>query len=437
MQPDVDTFHAWRSSHDSAPEAAVDPIADLKIMANALAGIGGSFSLLDNLDYTPAERKQGSCGNCWVWVGTGLLELALAQSGVNDRLSIQFFDSCASLSCEESACGADESCACAGGDLGMFLAAYNALGYAVPWSNRDAYYQDSGIEGGCGTAVYCADIAKSPNYAFSSLITQNRISIAYADQDTAINRIKNVLQQNKGVYFIFTLPNGSAWDAFYDFWGSGSQADRWDFSTYRGMGLDFDKGAGSHVVLLVGYNEADADQNNHYWIALNSWGTTSRRADGTFRIKMYQDYDATYSYFYNGNIYTSPIMQLETINDISFEASIATDPYEDIQISSSSYSGTIVIIAAAENAWTAAFDADWIGITSSAAGTGGGQIAYTAAPNAGTTARTARLFINGTPMLRVIQEGKGSQQAESTARGSAASSGGQDGMCFISILSPP
>lgn len=434
MRPDVDTFHAWLGSYNSAPEAAMDPMADLRIAADAVAGIGGGYSLLDNLVYTPTERKQGSCGNCWVWVGTGLLELALAKTGINERLSIQLFDSCARLSCDESACGADASCACAGGDLEMFVAAYNALGYVVPWSNSGAYYQDGGIEGDCGTTVACAGIEKNPNYVFGNVIAQNKIATANVDQGTAIGRIKNVLQQGKGVYFIFTLPNTSAWDDFYDFWKGGSKTDLWDFSAYAGMDLDFIDGAGSHVVLLVGYNEVDVERANHYWIALNSWGTTTRRADGTFRIKMYQDYGAAYSYSYEGKAYTSPVMQFETINDVSFEEGPATDPYEDIQISAGPYSGTIAITAGAASAWTAAFDADWIRITSSAAGFGDGQITFSVSANTGTAARTARLYVNGALTIKVIQEGAVSQEATAKTVSKAASSEGDGGMCFISVL---
>jgi len=35
----------------------------------------GSKSLLSYLPYTPSERAQGVCGNCWVWASTGALEI--------------------------------------------------------------------------------------------------------------------------------------------------------------------------------------------------------------------------------------------------------------------------------------------------------------------------------------------------------------------------
>jgi hypothetical protein len=33
---------------------------------------------------------------------------------------------------------------------------------------------------------------------------------------------------------------------------------------------------------LPGYNDDDADPNNHYWIVLNSWGTSSGPSERTF-----------------------------------------------------------------------------------------------------------------------------------------------------------
>ena len=435
MQPDADTFHAWLNRYYRAPVAAIDPIADLRIAAGALAGIGISFSLLDSLVYTPSERNQGSCGNCWVWVGTGLLELVLANAGISERLSIQYFNSCARLDCTGSGCGANASCACAGGDLAMFVEAYNAFGYAIPWSNSGAQYQDRAYGDECGTTATCESIARFPRYVFGTTLRESKIITMGVDQGTAIHNIKNVLQQNKGVYFIFTLPNESAWDDFYDFWRDGGQSRIWDFSAYDGMSMEFANGAGSHVVLLVGYNEEDADQADHYWIALNSWGTTSRRADGTFRIKMYQDYDATYSYSYNADNYTSPVMQMETIDNVSFAESISTDPSEDIELSASAHSGTIDVIAPATTSWTAAFDATWITITSSATGTGDGRITFTASANTDSGARTAQLYINDETSIRVVQDGKVSQESTNKAKRSSDSSDGKGGMCFIATLS--
>lgn len=67
-------------------------------------------------------------------------------------------------------------------------------------------------------------------------------------------------------------------------------------------------------MLIVGYNDQDANPDNHYWIVLNSWGTSGgARPNGLFRMKMHMNYDCTY--FDGGNEYSS--MQFQTL-DTSF-----------------------------------------------------------------------------------------------------------------------
>jgi hypothetical protein len=58
------------------------------------AVIRGSLSLLSRISYVPSERAQGDSGNCWVWAGTGVMEIALnVQRGYTEKLSIQYVDS--------------------------------------------------------------------------------------------------------------------------------------------------------------------------------------------------------------------------------------------------------------------------------------------------------------------------------------------------------
>ena len=62
--------------------AQVAPVQGLEIPSPTT-----SLSLLDHLQYTPSERNQGYCGNCWVWAGTGIMEIALDVDGITEGLN--------------------------------------------------------------------------------------------------------------------------------------------------------------------------------------------------------------------------------------------------------------------------------------------------------------------------------------------------------------
>ena len=159
----------------------------------------GSLSLLDHLEYTPSERNQGGCGNCWAWAGTGCLEVALdVQKGTKDRLSVQYINSC-----EWNVIG---KICCTGGWLFELADFYDATDMAIPWSNTNAHWQDG--DASCDTA--CGLISTTPNYPITS-IEDVTIPTQKVGQATAIANIKNVLNQNKAVWFGFYLPNNTAW----------------------------------------------------------------------------------------------------------------------------------------------------------------------------------------------------------------------------------
>jgi hypothetical protein len=81
-----DQLHRSVKLDRAGPRASIDP--------NIVMAASSSFSLLTHLDYVPSERDQGWAGNCWVWAGTGVTEIALdVQKETKDRLSIQYFDS--------------------------------------------------------------------------------------------------------------------------------------------------------------------------------------------------------------------------------------------------------------------------------------------------------------------------------------------------------
>ena len=269
MRPDSATFAKWRSNYQNAPRAPI-------ISSAKKFGGGTSCSLLENLQYTPSERDQSSCGNCWVWAGTGVLEIALyTQKSTKDRLSIQWFNAnCPNiLKCY----------ACDGGDLEDFVKEYSSLGLCVPWSNTGASWQDG--DGSYHTKP--SQITTSPSYTISS-ITSTTIETYGVTQATAISNIKNVIDQGKAIWFAFYAPTGSDGAKFENFWSNDSEStlfsyDSWSGHTYGSSGW-------GHAVLLVGYN--DTDSSNRYWIVLNSWGTTANRSNGLFRLNMDSAYDA-------------------------------------------------------------------------------------------------------------------------------------------------
>lgn len=304
MRPDAATLLEWIEDYQTAPKAFLDPeIKDL-LQAQAQAKTGKSYSLLSNLSYVPIERNQGACGNCWVWSGTGLLEVALwAQQGVSDRLSVQYLNSCSS-----------GDFACGGGNLTEFAGFYSGTGQALPWSNSGASYQDGAIaEGATSSSWPCSWIANSPNYPVYQ-VTDQTIPTTSVSQAEAIANIKNVLFQNKAVWFAFYLPNQSAWDSFYSFWDNQGESSVWSFNSFCNQVYDPQTGGG-HAVLCVGYD--DTNPSNPYWIMLNSWGTgpTGNRPNGLFRVSMNLDYACTV--FYQGTPISA--LQWQTL-DVTFGA---------------------------------------------------------------------------------------------------------------------
>ncbi len=249
----------------------------------------GSHSVLPLLDYIPEERHQGWCGNCWVWTGTGILEIALnVQEGIRDRLSIQYFNSCWPGNVRSR-------WACCGGFLSWFADFYHSEGLCVPWSNTNAHYQD--FYKTCedqGSDVPCDSIGTSPRYPieFVEQAYVNPLGVS-SQQSQAIENIKDVLHQDMAIGFAYWLTDSDAWGDFADFWYYGSETDIWDPSDYSGRTWVHGQGGG-HYVLCVGYSDEHDDRDNHYWIMLNSWGTgiDDNRPNGLFRMKMDIDYDA-------------------------------------------------------------------------------------------------------------------------------------------------
>lgn len=255
-----------------APQAPTGPEA-----MNESMSYPSSFSLLSHVpNYN--SRDQGDCGNCWVWGCTAVMEIAHhIQDGIFSRLSIQYLNS-------NYNSGTGPSWACCGGSPTDFSSFYNSKDKFIPWSNTNADFRDGSRECPESTAMPAGSISTTPDYPISSL-SQYYIN-THSGQAAAINNIKYILNQNKGVTFRFGAPNGAAWSSFVNFWNTNSGT--FDFAGWQGQTVD--SGYVGHVVTCVGY-----DDSSDSWIMLNSWGANAAHPDGTFKVKMHTNYDLTFS----------------------------------------------------------------------------------------------------------------------------------------------
>lgn len=348
----------------------------------------GSVNLLNHLSYVPAERNQGSCGDCWVWASTGVMEIARSVQNAGDtRLSIQFVNSCKT-----------DRYACFGGTADMFRTWYQDVAkLALPWSNTNASFQDATQANGQQQSnVSCDSIAKSPSYSIGSTIGLTQLTTSGVGQATAIATIKNILNQNRAVWLGFFLPNQNAWsgtNGFSTWFSTNNQNAIWNPDSFCGSTWEGSNGAGGHAVIIVGYNDDDA--NNPYWIVLNSWGTANGlRPEGTYRLAMKLNYDCTYTTD-SGQTVPGLIVFDHNYNFPSgTTCTYAISPTSQ-SLGSGSGTGGVNVTTQSGCQWTASGNPSWITITGGSSGTGSGTVNYSVAANSGTQARQATFTIAG------------------------------------------
>ena len=304
MHPDSETLMGWIARYNAAPA--------INISGEGVMTLPDNYSVLDHLDYNATERDQWLCGNCWVWAGTGCIEVAHdVENDVFDRLSIQYLNS---LYYDGNLTGAGH--ACCGGNLGNFTDFYSVnTTFAVPWNNTNASWQDWNI--GCtdSTNVPADSISTTPHYTITR-IEERTITTQRVGNAIAIENIKSVLASDNAVWFAFYLPNNADWNNFQTFWNNNAETDLWspDYSCGHTW---VDGEGGGHAVLCVGYY--DGPETEPYWIMLNSWGNSTNRPNGLFRMNMDINYDC---YFVDGGNYYSLYWQML---DIDFAVPTPTD----------------------------------------------------------------------------------------------------------------
>ena len=57
----------------------------------------------------------------------------------------------------------------------------------------------------------------------------------------------------------------------------------------------------------MGYDDTELGPNKHFWKILNSWGITSGRPKGIFKVKMNQNYDNIDGTYFEPNLYMEPL----------------------------------------------------------------------------------------------------------------------------------
>lgn len=390
MRPGMDVILKWMEQAKTSPKTYIDPKIKNILSEKRFQNAPTQINLLNHLDYIPSERDQSSCGNCWNWAGQGVLGIALdVNRGIKDRLSIQFLNSCKS-----------DRYACCGGWLDDFANWYAEQGITVPWSNTNAFFSDGSTP--CQnnqSSITCSSVATNPNYEISSIETTTIETTG--SQSQAIENIKNVLAQNKAIWFGFFLPNQEDWNQFMNFWRNQSEEDLWSFDFSQGH--EWTSNGGGHAVLLVGYNE---DTPEPYWIVLNSWGTTAGRPNGLFRMKM----DMNYSLFHYDTSRQEQGLYFQTLN-VQFggenpgECTYSIFPTEETVDAGGGNSSFAVYTSSNACNWSVSTSADWIKDISPSGGTGSSTVTYSVAPNSGTEERQGTITVQGRT-LTIKQRGR-------------------------------
>ncbi len=275
---------------------------------DAAATIGDAPSSLANEfpKTSYADWNQGTCGNCWVWAGTGALAQSLFKfNGAAIPVSIQFFNS--NFMEGNIIMTKPHDWACTGGFAYTFAdiyttgvnQSYSGGPFVVPWSNFNASYKDAEVpdKGDAQTTLPKNLMINTPNTGLSRVVAQRVLAEPYSNQTAAVENITLALVDGKVLFYVMNLPNSTAWSQFNpDFWRNQPDNNIWDMDLYNQSFYNESSNEGSgHAMIIMGYNKTDTDPARHYWIVQNSWGTETNHPKGQYRLKMWMDYNATFN----------------------------------------------------------------------------------------------------------------------------------------------
>ena len=309
---------------NEVPQTAVTLPATLDWRNN-----GGNF-------VTPI-RDQGSCGSCWAFATTAVLESATLLGnntpGIDLNLAEQILLSCSGAgNCEN------------GGSVSIASDFIRNTGLPL-----EGCYPYMAADRSCSNACldWQASAYKIPSWSWVATIYPT------------VSALKNALVTNGPLVTTMAVYN--------------------DFFSYRSGIYSYTHGslAGSHAITLIGY-----DDTNQYFIVKNSWGAGWGEA-GFFRIA-YTELNSVVRFGQYTIAYAQPAPS----------CSYAIDPANQ-SFTAAGGPGSVNVTTSSICPWTAASNVDWIIVTSGVSGAGNGTVNYSVAANTGTASRTGTLSVAG------------------------------------------
>jgi putative hemolysin len=247
---------------ENQPLTSAEQQGELKVISPASADevqdLPASFDWRDYQggDWMTPVKDQGGCGSCWAFAAVGAVEAAQNIAAQNPALDLDLSEEYLVTDCAPYA-----GTCCGGWHLNALM---HIQDYGVPDEACLPYTSGSGCSCfGSGVCTNCA-------YSTGGQCANRTCSDRCADWSSRLSKIDNSLSISPDLLSIKQSmvkygPLAAALSM------SGGFNDKGLYSCASQSGAN-------HVVVLLGYNDADS-----FWIAKNSWGT-GWNGDGYFKI---------------------------------------------------------------------------------------------------------------------------------------------------------